>query len=322
MSALEGSSLLDFLDAPVVVGDPIGRVIYVNAAFEKAFRCEGEDVSGRDLATVFSGGAREAVLKAVASVCSGGQTSMLRVREDGRGYLGKVSAIETGTDRVGVIILLADEPEPDERLVTYHREMDEPLSEVEGALLELLEETGGRCGDRYRGLAEQALSALQRAGKWSQELSSLLKGEQVSQHSDGTLDPARVLRDVRNRVAEKFEAAEVDFELLARAQLPATRGDGELLQTALTRLLLHRLAGVRGGSFVTLSARPIGKGKQAALLISVIDPLRGGRAAGAEIEAEPRSVRENISVIGGRVKTYVDVVAGRATVIVLPLAKA
>lgn len=31
------SSLLNFLDAPIVVGDPEGRVIYVNPAFERAF---------------------------------------------------------------------------------------------------------------------------------------------------------------------------------------------------------------------------------------------------------------------------------------------
>lgn len=321
MNGLEGNSLLDFLDAPVLVGDPIGRVIYVNAAFERAFRCDRESVAGQGLAEVFSGGAREAVLKAVADVCESGRVDGLRVREYGQGYLGKVSPIETGADRVGVIIELHDEPPPDARLVTYHREMDEPLSEVAGVLDEFLEETGGRRDERFRELLERGLTAMRRASKWSAELSSLLQGEQGARHADATHDPARVLRDVLQRVGGAFEAAGVELELLARARIPTARGDGELLQSALARLLLHRLACAQSGSTVTLSARAVGEGRHASLLVSVIDPLRGSREAGAEIEPEPRSVRQNIAVIGGRVKTFVDSVAGRVTVVVLPLAE-
>ena len=35
MSHPEGSSLLDFVDSPVIVGDPDSRVIYVNASCER-----------------------------------------------------------------------------------------------------------------------------------------------------------------------------------------------------------------------------------------------------------------------------------------------
>ena len=40
-------SLLSFLDAPVVVGDPDGRAVYVNPAFEARFGVAAEGVTGQ-----------------------------------------------------------------------------------------------------------------------------------------------------------------------------------------------------------------------------------------------------------------------------------
>ena len=42
MSISEGASLLTFLEAPVVVGDPEGRAIYVNPCFERRFSLAGQ----------------------------------------------------------------------------------------------------------------------------------------------------------------------------------------------------------------------------------------------------------------------------------------
>ena len=64
-------SLLSFLDTPVVVGDPDGRAAYVNPAFETRFSVSAEEVTGEPLANLFEGGVREAVLTAVAAVCTG-----------------------------------------------------------------------------------------------------------------------------------------------------------------------------------------------------------------------------------------------------------
>ena len=51
-------SLLSYLDAPIVVGDPEGRAVYVNPAFEQRFPRAGAQALGLPLAELFDGGAR------------------------------------------------------------------------------------------------------------------------------------------------------------------------------------------------------------------------------------------------------------------------
>ena len=41
------SSLLAFLNAPVLVGDPEGRVVYLNPAFESRFQTRADAVRTR-----------------------------------------------------------------------------------------------------------------------------------------------------------------------------------------------------------------------------------------------------------------------------------
>ena len=65
MSA-ETPSLLTFLDAPIVVGDPQSYVTYLNPAFERRFDVDAEESLGQPIATLFNGGMRESVLTAVA----------------------------------------------------------------------------------------------------------------------------------------------------------------------------------------------------------------------------------------------------------------
>ena len=123
---MDGVSLLNFLDAPFMVIDPEGRIIYVNPSYEQRFCPEGEKVEGQPLVTLFEGGGREAILKAVADVCAEGTTTRFRMREGTRGYLGLASPIEApGAEagRVGVVILLNDEPAIDAKLQAVHREI-------------------------------------------------------------------------------------------------------------------------------------------------------------------------------------------------------
>ena len=63
---MSSGTLLAFLDAPVVVGDPEGRAAYVNPAFETRFAVASAAATGAPLASLFDGGVREAVLRAVA----------------------------------------------------------------------------------------------------------------------------------------------------------------------------------------------------------------------------------------------------------------
>ena len=53
---MDGASLISFLDTPFLVGDPDGRVVYVNPAFERRFCPEGEQLQGVELASLFEGG--------------------------------------------------------------------------------------------------------------------------------------------------------------------------------------------------------------------------------------------------------------------------
>jgi PAS domain-containing protein len=112
----QGKSLLSFMDAPVLVGDPEGRVVFANPAFVRAFCADQGSPQGENLATLFAGGGREAVLAAVEKVCSQGEPVKFRLREGESGYLAVASPIEAEESRVGVIILMIEtflEPDPD-----------------------------------------------------------------------------------------------------------------------------------------------------------------------------------------------------------------
>ena len=122
------SSLLNFLDAPIVVGDPEGGVIFVNPAFERAFATQAEVACSQPLAELFEGGGREAILGAVASVCSRGETVNFRLREGGGSFLGLASPIVAEDDRVGVVILLTHEPAADERLFAIQSEIAQRIA--------------------------------------------------------------------------------------------------------------------------------------------------------------------------------------------------
>jgi hypothetical protein len=318
---MDGVSLLNFLDTPFLVGDPDGRVVYVNSAFERRFCPDGEEVQGQQLAMLFEGGGREALLNAVAEVCNNGQTYRFRMREDERGYLGVVSPIEASggasTDRVGVVILLMDEAAIDAKLQAVHREIQEPLDEGVACLEQLIDQTGGRRNELFRGVVERGMAALMRAKKWSDELDSALGGRSGRNAFDLSLDPVRVVTEVHLRVADWFESAGIGLDLLAPAQLPAAMGDPDVLEAALVRLLRLRLATAAPGSTLTLTARTMGIGENRAMLFTVVDRPRSADEDGEE--REPRSLCEAVAPHGGRVHTVRLPRAGRATAIRLPL---
>jgi hypothetical protein len=319
MSTTEGQSLLGFLDAPIVVGDPEGRVIFVNPAFERRFCRGGKSPQGDPLATLFAGGGREAMLASVAEVCSKGESVKFRLREDGAGYLAVASPIEAADDRVGVVILLTDEPLMDGRLLDFHREIHEPLEESMSVMEELLEQTGGRRDDRYKSLLERGSNAIERARKWSEELHGLLCGGAKTGSGEETLVAIRVLRQVAGRLAPELDRAGVSLELLLPTQLPVVRGDATLLETALVRLVRQRLSETPPGSIINLTTRLLGTGQARCILFSVVDPCRG--ADGQELstesrgESEPRLVGEIIGVLGGQLETVVEPSLGRVTAI-------
>lgn len=317
---MDGVSLLSFLDAPFLVIDPDGRVVYANPAFDLRFSPGGESVQGEELVSLFEGGGREAMLLAVADVCRQGASTRFRMREDTRGYLGLASPIEApdaAAGRVGVVVLLVDEPAIDAKLQAVHREIQEPLEETMASLEQLIDQTGGRRNEAFRGAVERGMAAVVRAKKWSDELDAALSSRQGNSAMDVQLEPVRLIRAIGTRVSEDFESAGVGLDLLVPAELPATRGDGDVLEAALVRLLRLRMATAEAGSALTLAARTMGAEDRRSLLITVVDSPRG---SGEEEAEEPKSLSEAVAPHGGRVHTVRIPCAGRATSLRLPLA--
>lgn len=163
-------SLLDFLDAPIVVGDPDGRAVYVNPAFESCFAVSRETAKGEPLASLFEGGGREAMLNAVAGVYRGQSSVRFRLREGGVGYAALASPIVVEEGRVGVIILLTEELPIEERLLAFHRDVQEPMDELTRCLSDLILGPAASA-------AEDGIRALERIRKRMEELQSLMVGK-------------------------------------------------------------------------------------------------------------------------------------------------
>ncbi len=300
------TSLLTFLDAPVIVVDPDGRVVYVNPAFESSFSMGGEAVTGQPLAALFEGGGREAVLRAVAEVCAKGKSTRFRLRHGDSGYATVVSPIVSEDDRVGVVMLLAEVTVDDERILAFHREIREPLELISGALEKLFEQTGGRRADRYRELVADAMLGLGRLRKWADEFRSRLAGEPVRSRAESTFDPLRIVDEAAARVGEELSAAGVAFEVLASGTLPKVYGDGPRLQMALVRLLRDRLARPSPPASLALEAKCVEEGDASSVLVSIIDGPGEEAVPGEGAEDEPLVFRELVEDLGGRLETRSD----------------
>ena len=311
MSA-DGASLLNFLDAPVVVGDPEGRVIFVNPAFEECFAF-GAQAPGMPFAELFQGGGREAFLMAVAQVCQTGETVRFRLREEGRGYIGVASPIEAADDRVGVMILLSDEPYSLQRLSALQRDIDVPLEELSGLLDELVERSNARGAIDVAELASSALQAAERARKSAAALQTLVTGQSSPASRELRLDPVKTVRTVGHRIRDACERAGVQLELLVPEGLPPASGDGEHLETVLLRMLADRIQQCDSGERVTLAVRRVRLGGQECAVFSLTAPCL------AEPPASLLRVRDSIAALGGFQHACLHAATGRVTVILLPL---
>ena len=170
-------SLLDFLDAPVLIGDPDSRVVYVNPAFESRSGISSAAAKGQPLAGLFEGGGREAVLRAVAGVFEMGESVRFRLRLHEVGYAALASSIKSKGKSVGVVILLSEELENDRRVLALHREIHEPLDEITRCLTELAEATGGLRSSRYRQALDDGVRALSAVRKHAEEIQKILDGK-------------------------------------------------------------------------------------------------------------------------------------------------
>ena len=169
-------SLMDFVDTPVVVGDPDGRVVYVNPAFERVFATSSQVACGEPLANFFEGGARETVLRAVAEVVAGAPRARLRLHEGDTDFVALASPVESGAGRVGVVILLTEEPSADDRLLAFHRGVQAPLDEIAHGLSRFAEQPGGQRSESHRLIVEDCVRAVERIRKWAEEVEGDIRG--------------------------------------------------------------------------------------------------------------------------------------------------
>lgn len=296
-------SLLSYLDAPVVIGDPEGRLVFVNPAFAARFGMSGDDVRGRLLAELFEGGAREAVLRAVAAVCEYGESVRFRMREQNVGFAALASPIVADGARVGVVILFKEEVEGGERLMALHREMRDALDQLSRGLERIQDQSKSR---EQRVLAAEARRATARLRRACDELGGMASGQGGAVGE--RFDPAELLRDLAARVRRASSERPTRVAVLAPASLPPLRADLSRLENALMRFLRSR---IEDGGVLTLGGRVVGTADRPSVLLSVIERAESGAAA------EPPSplFQEEIAALGGIVHGTADPVLGRATLI-------
>lgn len=311
-------SLLSFLDAPVVVGDPDGRAAYVNPAFETRFSVSAETVTGQPLASLFEGGVREAVLRAVAEVCTRGVSGRFRVRHGGVGYAGLASPIVAADARVGVVILFNESAPDDERVHKLQREIRGPVEELARVLEELGERVSG--DDKARGLAEQGGRAVDQLRNWTEALGDVLSGRRPTGARGDGFDPGEAASSVAGKLAEAFAAAEVTLEVRMPAQLLPVAGDVDVFCKALDALLRARLAVSVPGSTVALAARTVERDDGAWVVVAVMDVRPGGGAVDTD-EAPPPAVLRRLEALGADVRVSADATSGRTMAIRLAALK-
>ena len=307
------------LAAPVFLADADGCIRYANAAFQEAFADEaGALAPSSQLGEVFQGAACETLLQAVAAVLYSGESASFQLDEPARSWCGLASPARDASDAGAVLVMLGRELPGDADLLGLAAEIEEPVEEGIACLEELLEQTGGRRGERHRLVVERAIASLTRARKRGGELVAALSGARGAARPAERCDVVSVLHQVRGRLDADFAGAGVPLTLLASAELPAVRGDAVLLEGALVHLLRHRIAETGGGHTFRLAARATGSGTGRAVLVSIVDlPAEGRSLVASPASAEPLPVREAVEALGGQLHTLIDPQLGRATVLSL-----
>jgi len=318
-------SLLHFVETPIAVVDGDARLVYANPAFEMRLGLGAGGAAGLPLAQLFEAGCREAVLHACAEVCDGRDARRFRVRLGGVGHHALVSPVLSDGTRVGAILVLLEEVGTADRLLAFHRAIQEPVDEVARALDELLEHTGGRRSERARALVEDGLRALGRLRKWTDELQQVALGASgaAAAQASARLDAVALVRAAAASVAPDAQALGIALEVLAPARLPLAVGDGAGIEAALVHWLRSRLAQAPPPRSLTLAAKRLG-GEPAALLVSVQEESRVGASevGAAETEPELGLVFEAVAALRGDVHSARHGATGRSVSIRLEVAAA
>ncbi|MAE95728.1 MAG: hypothetical protein CL910_13815 [Deltaproteobacteria bacterium] len=309
---MSDAALIDYLDAPVLVGDPDANAVHVNPAFERRFGIQGAQSLGTPLAELFEGGAREAMLASVASACERGESARCRIRERGVGYSALISPILQNGEGVGVVVLLTEEVEGAELLVGLRRQLEAPADEIAVTLETLIEETGGRRNPGHRARLEDALRNLERLRKSLDEMGAVLAGKTPEVRAE-PFDPARVVRQIADGLRERAEVRGVELQLLAPATLEGFCGDGTVVEAVLRRMVEARLLAEPAPLRITLGVRALGESDGGALLVSLTEKARDDSFEGPF--EDPAAVQEGLAGLGALAHGYSHPRLGRTTVV-------
>lgn len=307
MSSAEEISLLGHLDTPILVGDPEGHVVYANPSFRKRFCTTGEDPTGNALASVFGGGAREAVLKVTAEVLNRGQSGRLQIREGGIGYVGLASPIEAEDDRVGVVMVMLEEQSNEDHLSGLAEELADPIGDALRNMTRLIESPGADFADEQRRLLERSLQSIETAQKWIRELQLAIRGGKTQQ---GRFDVASSILRTAERLRSEAEG-ELMLEVLMPPNLPRVSGTAVVFERALLQLMRRRLAESAPGKPLTLLARALAGDPVRGVIVSVADVPVADRRGGTGLP--PEAVAQAIQAMGGDVVCVEDSLLGRVT---------
>jgi PAS domain-containing protein len=316
-------SLLSYLDAPVVIGDPDGCAVYANPAFELRFERAVGRIPGAPLAELFEGGAREAVLRAVVVAGTEGESVRFRLREGAQGFSAVASPIESGGESVGVVILLKEEVEGLERVLALHRTMEQPIDELEQALEHLFELPVVVREARLRALLGDAQQALGRLRKGADEVHAVLTGSrdavepvlaQGASAQARRFDPNGLLHRVAARAERRDGAAGRSIEVVFAPGLPMLPGDPHRVEALLLRLLERRLAPGAALERLVITARQVAGAPGPGLLVSLCE--LGTTEAAAP---DPPHLHEEALALGAELRSISQPGLGRATVLRLRL---
>lgn len=301
-------SLLNHLDAPVVVADRDGCVVFLNPAFESFFATTRSRCEGRALAELFEGGDREAVLAAVAATCARGQSVGFRIRHQERGFQVLASPIAVDGQRVGSVLLLTEDRLESEGLHRVQRELGGAVEQLRGALDRLARPDADLAEGERADWAASARTALADCRRAANHLGRLAEGQDRSRDREAMIDPARVLRDAVAGVAYEMAESGVRIDVLLSADLPMVRGDGKRFQEALEALLRVRIT--QAADWLTLGARPDRGGGDGRLEVTLTDPGRGG--------STPPVVADTVAALGGTLEVQQGDDGNRVAIMRLP----
>jgi PAS domain-containing protein len=301
-------SLLSFLDAPVLVGDPEGRAAYVNPAFESRFGVSAEGVSGQPLAALFDGGLREGMLRAVAEACERGTTARFQLHHAGVSYAAVASPIVAEDARVGVVVVMVESGATEERLRALGSRVHQSCQEL-GQQLAKLSQKRAPQGSPSQALVEDSLRAHGRLCAADRELQAALSGR-PPRSTPVRFEPARLLSDVAERVRAEIEDGGARLELRVSERLPAVSGEPARLASALADHLRERLR--EGASALLLGARMLERQSRAYVVVSLVE-------GGASRAPEPVRLRQAVEELGGQLRSSVDSERGRTLAFRLPI---